>query len=366
MSTLPRLHIQRLEDIPVAFDAESFTAARAVARSLGGAAALKAYLEKGGFVAEGKLTTHTMPFNLFARMASGVMTQPSMEEENALLGPAAERFLVCNWPERDQQWEDTSAERVGKHRVVTVKDLSWRWFNPIAFALDSDVATLREAIEMLEAMTEASRGYVNKAGWSPRTGMYFHCFPSNTVQSLHLHLVDLETAGPTFAKTAYKSCHVDSVLWVLYRELAAARKGSRPIVQNIPKVPPALQELPAPQVAPQSSASTEDAPVVARPTSEETAPSVVEAAHMEARAEARAEAAALAGLLEAEKQKGATAEAARAALEGEAASLRQRCEAAEAEDKASKMELTATKAQLARAKVRRLVQRRRMGCERGC
>jgi hypothetical protein len=170
---------------------------RAVARYLGGERALRAYLEKGGFVAERRLTTETMPFNLFARVASGAMKQPNMKVENEWLGSAGSRFVICsNRLEHDEHWDRNRAEWVGKasmgkhrkrgllglwtrtmtaccqihprrcasDRFRTIKDLTWQWFNPIAFALEGDAASLRGAIELVEAMTEAARVYVNNAG----------------------------------------------------------------------------------------------------------------------------------------------------------------------------------------------------------
>jgi len=222
---------EALKAAGAAADAKSFATARALARANGGAAALRAHLEAGGFVGEdGKLTTGVKPFNVFARVGSGVMKQPGMDAENESLGDFGKRFVVaCNRPEADKDWKSEAPEHVGKvsmgarHRFITTSDLSWDYFNVLAFGLDGDAKSLREAIEALEAAMEAARTFARgTANWSAspdRLGMFFHCFPYNSVQSLHMHLVDLNETGPTFTHFAYKNLPAEAVLTVLRQEL---------------------------------------------------------------------------------------------------------------------------------------------------
>ena len=138
-----------------------------------------------------------------------------MEVENEALGPVhASRFVVvANLAANDAHWESDDEHWVGKasmgkrHRFLTTRDLSWRWFNVLAFGLDGDAASLREAITTLEAMRDAAIAFASATpGWSPaHLGMFFHCFPHNSVQGLHLHLVDLRATGPTFQRMTYKN-----------------------------------------------------------------------------------------------------------------------------------------------------------------
>jgi len=222
-----------MQSSPPAANAADFALTRAKMRSLGGAAALLSHLQEGGFVADGKLTTGTKPFNVFARVGGGVMTQPGMEAENAALGAASERFVIaCNRPDNDEHWASADPEWVGKasmsqrHRFMTCRDLSWQWFNVMSFGLEGDAASLRTAIEMLEAMQAAARVFAQKTpGWSAdpaRLGMFFHCYPNNSVNSLHMHLVDLSATGPSFAHLAPKNLPLADVLHVLRDELADA------------------------------------------------------------------------------------------------------------------------------------------------
>ena len=157
------------------------------------------------------------------------MTQPEMAAANALLdGPAAARFLLaCNRKENDEHWAD-GREWVGKasmsarHRFLLIKDLSWRWFNCLTFGMRGGAA-LAEAVATLEAMREAALAYTRAdGGWSTSVGLYLHCYPFNSVQALHLHIVDLGATGPTFDALAHKNLPLDDVLHVLRAELVAA------------------------------------------------------------------------------------------------------------------------------------------------
>ena len=214
-------------------DAAGFAAARARLREAGGAAALCAYLEASGFAADGKLTTGTKPFNVFARIAVGAMAQPGMEAENEALGEFSTRFCVAaNRPENDANWASEDEQWVGKasmgerHRFLTTRDLSWQWFNVLSFGIDGDAASLRAAIAELEALQAAATAFASRTpGWpagKDHVGLYFHCFPYNSVNSLHLHMVDLSATGPSFAYHAHKNLPLTAALAVLRAELRLA------------------------------------------------------------------------------------------------------------------------------------------------
>ena len=50
-------------------------------------------------------------------------------------------------------------------------------------------------------------------GWDlATTAMYFHVFPLNTVQSLHMHVVNLARKGPALKYHAHKNMPLADVL----------------------------------------------------------------------------------------------------------------------------------------------------------
>jgi len=230
--------------VPVMKDASSYREARRLlTEELGGVKILKEELVRMGFVEEdtGELTTGTNPFNIFARIIAGKVVQPGMEHEQTHLGEYQESFMICcNRPECDEHWDSEEAEWVGKasmsrrHRFLIKKDLHWQWFNAIAFGLvptsDGGVS-IEEALVEVERMKAAALMYASRVGgWSDKIGLFFHVFGHNTVNSMHMHILDMTALGPTFWKYEYKNCPVDHILKVLREEVNTA-KGSSQLAQ---------------------------------------------------------------------------------------------------------------------------------------
>merc|ERR1712039_628583 len=65
-------------------------------------------------------------------------------------------------------------------------------------------------------------------GWSKNVGPFFHVYGHNSVNSLHLHILDMDECGPTGRKFAYKNCPLDAVLEVLQEEAVASAAASVP------------------------------------------------------------------------------------------------------------------------------------------
>lgn len=186
---------------------------------------------------EHTLSTFEKPFNIFARVAAGVMIQPDMEKEQLALGKFADKFVICkNRPENDEHWDSEDPEWVGqasmslRHRFLTTKNLHWSWFNALTFGRRDPQrggSTIIEAVAEVQSMKAACMAYAaNTKGWSTNLGMFVHVFGHNSVNSLHVHLVDMDVVGPTFHAAAYKNCPLDAVLKVLTEEQAASRPAT--------------------------------------------------------------------------------------------------------------------------------------------
>jgi len=104
--------------------------------------------------------------------------------------------------------------------------LHWRWFNVLVFGMiDPDGTVLDPIHHSLDAATEvedmkkAALTYVDNAryceGWSHNIGLFYHVYGHNSVNSLHLHVVDLDDVGPGFYKMEHKNCPIDVVIQVL-------------------------------------------------------------------------------------------------------------------------------------------------------
>ena len=66
-------------------------------------------------------------------------------------------------------------------------------------------------------------------GWSGNTGLFVHVYPYASVPCLHVHMVDLDVTGPTFAHLNFKNLPLDAVIDVLISErdscVAEASRG---------------------------------------------------------------------------------------------------------------------------------------------
>ena len=106
--------------------------------------------------------------------------------------------------------------------------------------LELNIRTLESALACLRTMREAAFAFVKedaKSGWSLREknvfqketnqhgveladiGLYFHCYPHCSVNSLHLHIVDLSKTGPTYEACRFKNLSMDMVLTALEDEI---------------------------------------------------------------------------------------------------------------------------------------------------
>lgn len=229
-----------VEHVPRLMDSAGFREARRLlTQQMGGASALREELTWAGFVeSDGRLNTDSQTCNVFARYAVGEMTQPGMDAEQALLGEYEGRFMVCsNKPVCDAHWDSNDPDWVGKasmsrrHRFLTTRDIHWQWFNALVFGLvapEDGGTTLMQASAEVEAMKSAAIEYCAAAGgWSTNIGLYVHVFGHNSVNSLHVHILDMDELGPSFEHFSYKNCPLDAVLKVMREELSALSQPSK-------------------------------------------------------------------------------------------------------------------------------------------
>lgn len=221
--------------VPVLKDASSFREARRLLiEELGGYKTLREELVRSGFVvdATGNLTSSPNPFNIFAMIVQGKVEQPGMKEENELLGELKDQFMVCcNRPVCDEHWDSEDPEWLGKasmsrfHRFLTTRNMHYQWFNALAFGIvppSAGGASLFEALAEVERMKAVALSYASKmVGWSDQIGLFVHVFGHNTVNSLHVHILDMKALGPSFWKMEFKNCPLDAVIKVMKEELAA-------------------------------------------------------------------------------------------------------------------------------------------------
>lgn len=170
---------------------------------------------RNNFYDDAILTTGTKPFNVFARYASNQMVN---NVDQSIIKNYSDEWMICyNKPENDEKWNHIDNKNVSMcgpdengpgHVFITTKDLNWKNFN---------IATivLYKKVNFLLKLKEVANEYVKQRGWK-KAGLYFHCFPYNSVNSLHLHVVneDHKYIGHMHEECKYKNLPLDVAIKV--------------------------------------------------------------------------------------------------------------------------------------------------------
>lgn len=183
----------------------------------------KTFLEQKIIDAYGFLTVGVGPFNVFASIVTG--HTPNTVDQS-LLGKHVDRFMVChNRPINDEKWDDPTfigASMAGPdangpgHVFITTKYLHFDTFNILPIVMKKNT-------QFLNDLLLAALEYTHNRGWR-NPGFYFHCWPHNSVQSLHLHVVNMDRLGPSFYAQKDKNLSMyDALLssvkgYVLYKD----------------------------------------------------------------------------------------------------------------------------------------------------
>ena len=138
--------------------------------------------------------------------------------------------MACNKKEHDTHWASNDKEWVGrasmgsKHKFLLLKSLDWRWFNGLVVGLVGGQEGQKESLDLMLRAKQAAQHYVthSRLGWSGQVGFFLHICPFNSIQSFHLHLVDLTEVGPTYDSMVWKNLPIDALITVLYQDLAGS------------------------------------------------------------------------------------------------------------------------------------------------
>jgi len=178
----------------------------------------------------------------FASQAAAVYTGSTANKQTFLLHWQAKYIIANNLPANDAHWDSDDPAWVGKasmskrHRFLIRRNLHWRWFNALVFGMLDDNEKVYplshsspDALSEIKMMKEAALTWVNgvrqEEGWSQNVGLFFHVYGHNSVNSLHMHIVDMDFLGPSFHVQEFKNLNVDYVLQVLQEEVGDSKKN---------------------------------------------------------------------------------------------------------------------------------------------
>lgn len=211
---------------------QDYARARAQIKQYGPERFFAELVKFGVFGQDGQVLPTLQPFNVFARMITGDLEVPYgdiLGADPELVQYSQLFMLAKNLPANDLAWDNVEKASQGqasmglRHRFLIPRDRHWANFNVLTIGLSEDGPHgLKNSIEYLETMKKAALAYVQRDssnGWSKNTGLYFHCFPFNSIQYLHLHIVDLDFTGPAFGHYFHKNLSIDDVIDQLKDEL---------------------------------------------------------------------------------------------------------------------------------------------------
>lgn len=158
------------------------------------------------------------------------ITNNTMKDEIEKLVDYPEFFITRNRISEQIQYSDSEHGSISKnHRLLVTRSKNWKRFNVLTMGLGGDIKSFEDDIAFLKRMKRAAEHYIKetrvKLGWpveSKYIGLFFHCFPQNSIEVLHLHIVDISKPP---VKHSYKNLHIDNVILELESELKTMRNN---------------------------------------------------------------------------------------------------------------------------------------------
>lgn len=178
---------------------------------------IKKKLIEQGYITDkvnNRLTT-TGPFNVFANIALKTMVNKA---DQSYVRDKKDWILVHNLTTHDINWDNTKhpggsmagPDKQGPgHVFLTTRKLGWEYFNITTIMLHP------KGLRFLKKLRENAVHYSEKRGWvNPR--FILHCYPYNSVNSFHLHIVNMDNLGHNYYKNNYKNLSLDDVITYVY------------------------------------------------------------------------------------------------------------------------------------------------------
>ena len=160
--------------------------------------------------------TGRLPFTFFT-----VMKFANGEDQQLIPKQLQDKYIILrNKPEfggsPGTDWDtaktNDTASMSQHHQFVGVKAMDWDKFNALTFGYGP--GGVDESLQMLDELEAIANTWATARGIPPpNLGCYFHIYPFNSVQSLHMHMVDTRRAnlGAAWAKNTHKNMPLEMV-----------------------------------------------------------------------------------------------------------------------------------------------------------
>lgn len=163
-------------------------------------------------------------------VAKKLRTDNTMNNEIETLVEYPDFFITRNRIYEQIRYRDTTGGAISKnHRLLVTRSTNWKRFNVLTMGLGGDIKSFEDDIEFLEKMRKAANHYIeqtrDKLYWPDdlnKIGLFFHCFPQNSIDVLHLHIVDISNSP---VKLYSKNLDINLVIQELRTELNIMRNN---------------------------------------------------------------------------------------------------------------------------------------------
>jgi len=175
-------------------------------------------------------STGRLPFTFFT-----VMNIANGEDQQLIPKQLREKYIILRnmsefggSPGTDWGTAKTNddASMSQHHQFVGVKSMDWDKFNALTFGYGR--GGVEASLQMLNELEIIANAWATARGIPPpNLGCYFHIYPFNSVQSLHMHMVDTRRAnlGTAWDVNEHKNMPLGEVRRYLTTQLRAAEEA---------------------------------------------------------------------------------------------------------------------------------------------
>lgn len=168
-------------------------------------------LREIGIIAGNKISSNN---NFFLKVVKSEIDYPNLLAMANMSHYSDSYCIVNNLPEHDKNYLSPNTECSNKvsmsrfHKFICPKTDDPTYMNAIMFQSNTEI------IKKLQAMETIAREFAGKHGVT-NVGLYVHCFPLNSIQLLHIHILDLDHVGRGFEYNNHKNLKLCDVISVL-------------------------------------------------------------------------------------------------------------------------------------------------------
>lgn len=139
-------------------------------------------------------------------------------------------FPNIKW--KDELWFTEDKKYLGRasmsktHKLLVINNFDYENFNVLMLAIENieNIENNRKIKERaLETINEIERLSYSYCDFleikNEDMGLYFHCYPTNSVHITHVHILDKSFLSPSFYVNYWKNLPLDAVRTVIHQEL---------------------------------------------------------------------------------------------------------------------------------------------------